>query len=75
MAVDPRRLSRHAQPGASVGMVRPSADCQCRNPVGQEFAARLASIGIETRLRLWADDSSRAVVGADALPAPVALSA
>jgi len=68
-------FSRYAQPGASVCMVCLTADRQCADLVGEEFAARLDSIGIDTRLRLWADDSSRAVVGADALPAPVALSA
>ncbi len=50
-------FSRYAQPGASVGVVCLTADRQNADLVGQEFAARLDSVGIDTRVRLWANDS------------------
>ncbi len=50
-------FSRHAQPGASVAIVCLTADREHADAVSQDFADRLASIGINTHVRLWADDS------------------
>lgn len=50
-------FSRHAQPGASVAIVCVTNDRQAATQIGQEFAARLDSIGITTPLRLSADDT------------------
>ena len=50
-------LTRHAQPGAAVGIVCFTADRQKGNLVGEEFASRLDTIGIDTRVRLWADET------------------
>lgn len=51
-------FSRHARPGASVGIVCVSADSQHADLISQDFATRLDTIGIDTRLRVWADDSN-----------------
>lgn len=50
-------LTRYAQPGAAVGVVCFTADLQQAELVGREFAERLASIGIETHVLLWADET------------------
>jgi len=50
-------LSRYARPGAAVGIVCFTADQQRADHVGSEFAERLNTIGIDTRLLLWADDT------------------
>lgn len=50
-------LTRYAKPGAAVGIVCITADRQMAHDVGTEFAARLDTIGIDTRVLLWADDS------------------
>lgn len=50
-------FSRYAQPGASVAIVCMTHNHQAAELVGQDFAARLASIGIGTPLMLSADDT------------------
>ncbi len=50
-------MSRYARPGAAVGIVCFTADRQRADHVGRELAERLDTIGIETHLLLWADDS------------------
>ncbi|MBJ7353912.1 MAG: DUF4192 domain-containing protein [Thermoleophilaceae bacterium] len=50
-------FSRHAQPGASVGIVCFTADRRTADVVGQVFADRLDTIGIDTLVRLWADET------------------
>lgn len=50
-------LTRYAQPGAAVGIVCFTADRQQADLVGREFAERLDTIGIDTRLLLWADET------------------
>src|SRR5690606_4055028 len=50
-------MSRYAQPGAAVGIVCFTADRQQADLVGREFAERLDTIGIDTRLLLWADET------------------
>jgi hypothetical protein len=50
-------LTRYALPGAAVGIVCFTADRQQADLVGREFAERLDSIGIETHLLLWADET------------------
>ncbi|MEI2713841.1 MAG: DUF4192 domain-containing protein [Nocardioides sp.] len=50
-------LSRYAQPGSSVGIVCMTADRRLADSVGQDFVARLDTIGIDTRVRLWADET------------------
>lgn len=52
--------SRHAQPGSSLAIVCVTADREMATGVGREFAARFDSIGIDTRVMLWADESRRA---------------
>lgn len=49
--------SRYAQPGTSVGIVCITADRAMAEEVGPEFAARLDTIGIDTRLVVWADET------------------
>lgn len=49
-------FGRYAQPGSSVGIICLTADREIANLVGQEFTARLDTIGINTRVMLWADD-------------------
>lgn len=48
--------SRYAQPGSSVAIVCLTADRQLADQVAQDFAARLDTIGIDARIRIWADD-------------------
>lgn len=50
-------LTRYAKPGASVGIVCITADRRTAHDAGTEFAARLDTIGIDTRVLLWADDT------------------
>lgn len=50
-------LTRYAWPGAAVGIVCFTADRQQADLVGREFAERLDTIGIDTRLLLWADET------------------
>jgi hypothetical protein len=50
-------LARYAQPGTSVGIVCVTADRQQADLVGREFAERLNTIGIDTHLLLWADET------------------
>lgn len=50
-------FSRYAQPGTSVGIVCITADHAMAEEIGPEFAARLDSIGIDTRLVVWADET------------------
>ncbi|QSR32303.1 hypothetical protein CFI00_17775 [Nocardioides sp. S5] len=50
-------LGRYAQPGASVGIVCVTANREEADRVVQDFAARLDTIGIDTALMLWANDS------------------
>ena len=50
-------LTRYAKPGSSVGIVCITADRQKAEDVGREFAARLDTIGIDTRVLLWADET------------------
>ena len=50
-------FSRYAQPGTSVGIVCITADRALAEEVGPEFAARLDTIGIDTRLVVWADET------------------
>lgn len=48
---------RHAQPGSSLAIVCLTADRETATGVGHEFAARFDSIGIDTRVMLWADET------------------
>ncbi|GAA5152174.1 hypothetical protein GCM10023340_32070 [Nocardioides marinquilinus] len=48
---------RHAQPGSSLAIVCLTSDRETATDVGHEFAARLDSIGIDTRVTLWADET------------------
>ncbi|MDN5896845.1 MAG: DUF4192 domain-containing protein, partial [Nocardioides sp.] len=50
-------MSRYARPGAAVGIVCFTTDRQHADLVGREFAARLDTIGIDTHLLLWADET------------------
>ncbi len=50
-------MSRYARPGAAVGIVCFTTDRQQADRVGCEFAERLDTIGIDTRLLLWADET------------------
>lgn len=50
-------FSRYARPGTSVGIVCITADRAIAEEVGPEFAARLDTIGIDTRLVVWADET------------------
>lgn len=50
-------FSRYAQPDSSVAIVCLSADRDVAAVVGHDFAARLDSIGIDTRIMLWADET------------------
>ncbi|MFV0461344.1 MAG: DUF4192 domain-containing protein [Actinomycetales bacterium] len=50
-------LGRYARPGASMGIVCVTADREEADRVVQDFAARLDTIGIDTALMLWANDS------------------
>jgi len=48
---------RYAQPGSNVAIVCLTAERERANVVSQHFAARLSSIGIETPILLWADET------------------
>lgn len=50
-------MSRYARPGAAVGIVCFTTDRQRADVVGREFAERLDTIGIDTHLLLWADET------------------
>ena len=50
-------MSRYARPGAAVGIVCFTTDRQQADVVGREFAERLDTIGINTHLLLWADNT------------------
>ena len=50
-------MSRYARPGAAVGIVCFTADRQQADRAGRECAERLDTIGIDTRLLLWADET------------------
>lgn len=50
-------FSRYAQPGASAAVVCLTADRSSADLVSRELAGRLSSIGIDARVRLWADDA------------------
>ena len=50
-------MSRYARPGAAVGIVCFTKDRQQADRVGREFADRLDTIGIDTHLLLWADET------------------
>ena len=50
-------MSRYARPGAAVGIVCFTTDRQRADVVGREFAERLDTIGVDTHLLLWADDT------------------
>lgn len=50
-------MSRYARPGAAVGIVCFTTDRQQADHVGREFADRLDTIGIDTHLLLWADET------------------
>lgn len=49
-------FKRYTHPGASLGIVCVSADLASARTASQELGHRLTSIGIATRLRVWADD-------------------
>ncbi|MEN8706516.1 MAG: DUF4192 domain-containing protein [Nocardioides marinisabuli] len=48
---------RYAQPDSNVAIVLLSADREQAPVIGQDFAARLGTIGISTPILLWADES------------------
>jgi hypothetical protein len=48
---------RHSRPGSSVAIVCLCADRENAEVVGQDFVARLESIGIDTHVLMWADDT------------------
>ncbi|CAM3680543.1 DUF4192 domain-containing protein [Nocardioides marinus] len=50
-------LTRYAHPGAAVGIVCFAADRQHAETLGREFAERLDTIGIDTHVLLWADET------------------
>ena len=50
-------FSRYAQAGSSVAIICFSLDREEAHVVGHDFAARLDSIGIDTRVMLWADET------------------
>ena len=50
-------LRRYAQPSAAVGIVCFTAERATADLVVHEFADRLDTIGIDTRVRLWADET------------------
>ncbi|TIC85591.1 DUF4192 family protein [Nocardioides sp. GY 10127] len=57
--------SRHAQPGSSLAIVCLTADRETATDVGHEFGARFDSIGIDTRVMLWADGTRWADLDTD----------
>ena len=50
-------MARYARPGAAVGTVCFTAARKQADLVGREFAERLDTIGIDTHLLLWADET------------------
>lgn len=48
---------RYSRPGSSVAIVCLTADREIATNVGHEFAARFDSIGIDTCVMLWADET------------------
>src|SRR4051795_11431231 len=48
---------RYAQPDSNVDIVLLSADREQAHVIGQDFDARLGTIGINTPILLWADES------------------
>lgn len=50
-------FSRYAQPGSSVAVVCLTADRDEATIVGHDLAARMRSIGINTPVTLWADET------------------
>lgn len=50
-------LTRYAQPGAAVGIICFTADRHHADVVGREFAERLDTLGIDTHVLLWADET------------------
>lgn len=50
-------FSRYAQPRTGVGIICLTADLQVAESIAKDFATRFASIGIDTRVALWADDN------------------
>jgi hypothetical protein len=50
-------LTRYARPGAAVGIVCFTSDRQQADLVGREFAEHLDTIGIDTHVLLWADET------------------
>jgi hypothetical protein len=49
-------FSRYAQPGSSLGIACLTDDRHLADSVAKDFSARLDTIGIETLIRVWADD-------------------
>lgn len=49
--------ARYAQPGSSIGIVCLTADREEATVAGHDFAARFDTVGIETRIMLWADET------------------
>lgn len=48
---------RYAQPGSSIAIVCLTADREAATVAGHDFAARFDTVGIDTRIMLWADES------------------
>lgn len=48
---------RYAQPGSSIAIVCLTADREEATVAGHDFAARFDTVGIDTRIILWADES------------------
>ena len=57
MAFPPRRLQSVRTPGSSVAVVCLTADRDEATIVGHDLAARMRSIGINTPVTLWADET------------------
>lgn len=49
--------ARHARPGAKIGLVSFSADRDYADRLGQDFAIRFQSIGVDVPIQLWASDT------------------
>ena len=50
-------MARYAGPGAAVGIVCFTVDRERADLAGREFAERFSTIGIDTLLLLWADET------------------
>jgi hypothetical protein len=50
-------FSRYAQPRTSVGIICLTADLQVAENIAKDFTTRFASIGIDTRGAVWANDN------------------